>query len=472
MKLTFYGGIKEIGGNKILLEADSTRIFLDFGKNYGRFSEFFEEYLQPRTIHGLKDYLELELLPLRNNIYRNDLIKILIKEKYSKLKEYLKTDIDGILISHAHLDHTGFLSFVNETIPVFVSNTSMLAIKAFQTIRPHNLESEILFVNKRIKNTSKKNISSHQSAGRVNRNFQTVNDLIPFKIKNIEITPIPTSHSIPGALMYFIKTRKHNILYTGDFRIDKSSKKDYYNILKPFKDQGIDILITEGTRINDEKPVSENEVYEKSLEILKKVKQLILIDYTFSDVTRFNTLCKIAKKLKRTLVIPTKNYYYLRYLNEGLKLSNPLSGVKIYNREKCIVPLWEKDLLENYDTVTVSQLNRSQSKYILVLNYFQINELIDIKPKEGSYFLHAITEPHSEESELSEERFLNWIDFFKLSRPERSHASGHISKNELADFIKFMDPKLVIPIHTQNPEKFKDFCSKVYIPKLNETKTF
>jgi len=30
-KLTFYGGVNEIGGNKILLEDSGTKIFLDFG---------------------------------------------------------------------------------------------------------------------------------------------------------------------------------------------------------------------------------------------------------------------------------------------------------------------------------------------------------------------------------------------------------------------------------------------------------
>lgn len=30
--LTFYGGVNEIGGNKILLDDNGTRIFLDFGQ--------------------------------------------------------------------------------------------------------------------------------------------------------------------------------------------------------------------------------------------------------------------------------------------------------------------------------------------------------------------------------------------------------------------------------------------------------
>jgi len=32
--LTFYGGVNEIGGNKILLEDKDTKVFLDFGKEF------------------------------------------------------------------------------------------------------------------------------------------------------------------------------------------------------------------------------------------------------------------------------------------------------------------------------------------------------------------------------------------------------------------------------------------------------
>lgn len=34
--LRFFGGVGEIRGNKILLEEEDTRIFLDFGKSYGK----------------------------------------------------------------------------------------------------------------------------------------------------------------------------------------------------------------------------------------------------------------------------------------------------------------------------------------------------------------------------------------------------------------------------------------------------
>lgn len=53
VKLTFYGGVNEIGGNKILLEDKGTKIFLDFGQSFTFGEEFFTSWLQPRGLNGL-----------------------------------------------------------------------------------------------------------------------------------------------------------------------------------------------------------------------------------------------------------------------------------------------------------------------------------------------------------------------------------------------------------------------------------
>lgn len=69
--LTFYGGVNEIGGNKILLEDKDTKIFLDFGKGFGRRARFFEEYINPRTANGIVDFLTMGLLPDISGVYRD-----------------------------------------------------------------------------------------------------------------------------------------------------------------------------------------------------------------------------------------------------------------------------------------------------------------------------------------------------------------------------------------------------------------
>ena len=35
------------------------------------------------------------------------------------------------------------------------------------------------------------------------------------------------------------------------------------------------------------------------------------------------------------------------------------------------------------------------------------------------------------------------------------HASGHVSKDDLAQFIEMVDPDIVIPVHTDTPEKLR-----------------
>jgi len=65
MTLTFYGGVGEIGGNKILLEDSGTRIFLDFGKNFGKERRYYEpSFLQPRSEDHL---LGLGILDISHN---------------------------------------------------------------------------------------------------------------------------------------------------------------------------------------------------------------------------------------------------------------------------------------------------------------------------------------------------------------------------------------------------------------------
>jgi ribonuclease J len=39
--LTFYGGVNEIGGNKILLEDRDTRVWFDFGQGFTHGEDYF-----------------------------------------------------------------------------------------------------------------------------------------------------------------------------------------------------------------------------------------------------------------------------------------------------------------------------------------------------------------------------------------------------------------------------------------------
>jgi ribonuclease J len=50
VSLTVYDGAMGIGGNKLYLEDKGKGVFLDFGKNFGKYGAFYEEFLKNRGL--------------------------------------------------------------------------------------------------------------------------------------------------------------------------------------------------------------------------------------------------------------------------------------------------------------------------------------------------------------------------------------------------------------------------------------
>ncbi|MGA9079823.1 MAG: hypothetical protein WB581_06300 [Halobacteriota archaeon] len=55
--LTLYGGVSEIGGNKILLEDQATRVFLDFGMSLSLANQFFDEFMPVMKRDNLMNHI-------------------------------------------------------------------------------------------------------------------------------------------------------------------------------------------------------------------------------------------------------------------------------------------------------------------------------------------------------------------------------------------------------------------------------
>jgi ribonuclease J len=61
--LTDYDGASTIGGNKIHLEENGRRILLDFGMNFARYGECYQEFLKERGNRGIYDLINLDMIP-------------------------------------------------------------------------------------------------------------------------------------------------------------------------------------------------------------------------------------------------------------------------------------------------------------------------------------------------------------------------------------------------------------------------
>ncbi len=458
MNLTLHGGVNEIGGNKILLEDGKTRIFLDFGLSFSRRGKFFEEFLTPRTANGIGDFLEMGLLPDIKGIYREDLLRHMGRRPE-------KPNIDGVFLSHAHADHANYISFLHRDIPIYCGATCKSILEAVEEQRKRDIENEVLnfkprplFMKDRKKPPLERAFHTFRTGGRVG-------------VKGLEIMPVHVDHSVPGAYGLIIRGSR-TLVYTGDLRLHGRNPVMTREFIAKSSESRPDALLCEGTRVDvEEDPSSEEGVYAKALQYTARAKNLVIADFNFKDVDRFRTFYKIARETGRRLVISFKHACFLERYHRDPKLGVPDS------KDKQIAILVPKRMTGTYcegdycmdpyirrrlgypNTITAEQIRRDQSSYMVVLNFWYFNELVDLKPKEGSVYIHSLSEPLTEEIEFSHERMLRWLKHFGL-RYKHAHCSGHACQPDLKEIIETIRPKAVIPIHTEHPELFKGIVPK------------
>ena|GEM_PF-464961 len=183
VKLTFYGGVKEIGGNKILLEDSSTKIFLDFGMSFSRRSSYFEEFLTPRTANGIGDFLTMKLLPDIKGVYREDLL-----EHFGRKPEMPM--VDGVILSHAHADHANYISFLHKDIPIYCGETCKAILDAVAEQSQRDIENEV--IDFRMRPLYRCNYKNPP----IKRKFKTFRTGDKIRIGSLEVEPLHVDHCL------------------------------------------------------------------------------------------------------------------------------------------------------------------------------------------------------------------------------------------------------------------------------------
>ncbi|MFB0563058.1 MAG: MBL fold metallo-hydrolase [Candidatus Lokiarchaeia archaeon] len=434
VELTFYGGVGEVGGNMFLLSDGDTRVFLDFGMNYTSRKNFYSwPALQPKDERGLLDF---GLLPELEGIYRFD---------------KSEPNFDGIILSHAHGDHSGYISLIKRKIPVYCGETASFMLRAIDETRRKSFEKDF--------------------SGLGWKTFRTGDRV---KIGDIEILPVHVDHSIPGAYGFIIHTSEGTLVYTGDFRSHGTRPDLTVDFMEKAGEERPEAMICEGTNIMQARISSESEVEEKLNTVVASASNIVLASFSQNDIDRLRTFYNVAKKNDRYVVISPKQAYLLRALQNDPNLDVPdIKGKRfiILDKGKKKVK-WEREEIERYNNVkSSSEIGEIQNKVIYVCSQFDLNELVDIKPEAGSIYIYSSSEPFNEEAEIDFDRLKNWLASYGLPLYQ-IHTSGHIMPHELKEVFKKVKPKKLIPVHTEYPELFKKYFEKtieINLPIKNQT---
>jgi len=462
VSITAYGGVGEIGGNKVLVEDKDTKIFLDFGMSFGRRSMFFEEFLKPRACNGMADLLFTGLLPQLKGVYRKDLLQM------AGMEVHKETNIDGVFLSHPHADHANYISFLDEEIPIYCGETTLLVLKAIQEAGVRDIEKEIINYKKRP--MLRKDYLQNPTVRKFNA-FRTGHKI---KIGSLEVEPIHVDHSVPGAYGFIIHTTEGAIVYTGDVRMHGLRADMTEEFIVNASETKPIALITEGTRVGSDSDKSEDGVKTECTQFVSNAKGLVVADFNFKDTDRFKTFYSIAKAKGRKLAISTKDAMMLRYLSEDSKLGLPKLNdetISVFKQKAASGTYadedyvkWERPIFDSSgaSVVTANDIKSAEDKFIFVGGFFSINDMIDILPALGSSYIYSHSEPFNEEMEIDYKRLQNWISLLKLNfHNKESHCSGHADWSDLKDLVRRINAKAVFPVHTEHPEAFKEASDNV-----------
>lgn len=484
-KITFYGGVGEIGGNQILVEDKGTRVFVDFGMPMGRSNSYFAEFLRPRALNGMGDLIELGLLPRIKGAYRRD---------YSRHTKYgdheSDTEIDGVLLSHAHVDHCSYIHYLRPDIPVYCSKESHLIMKCFQDTGggEEYVRYKENFRTYRNRNGGISRAKDAKNREEVDRKFETISPGKEFNIDSIKVEALPVDHSLPGTYAFILHTSAGTVAYTADLRYHGRRRRDTERFVRRCASADVDTLLCEGTRIDVEGSKTEADVETGVAGAVAGARQLAVCSYPVRDLDRFLSIYNAAAKAGRDMVVDMKQAYLLRlFRNEGIKaypahddprirIFVPRKSWGLYGRPASEWPQnivdadyakWERELAGMGNAVGASYVRENQRRCLLYCSDFGLANLIDVQPSEGSVFVRSQTEPFDEEMELDHRRVKRWLDHFKLIEGTKwaahHHVSGHGTGDQIRRVVKGASARRLIPIHTTHPGMFKKLHGKVRI---------
>jgi ribonuclease J len=433
--LSFYGGVNEIGGNKILLQDRDTRIFLDFGTSFALKQRFYSPpFLSPKTEKSLKEF---EILPNIKGIYADE-----------------KTpEIDAVFLSHSHMDHSAYISFINRQIPVYCGETTDIILQALSEMRRTGLEFNVEEVR-----------------------FETFRTGKKIAIGSLEIEPVHVDHSVPGAYGFIIDTSSGAVIYTGDFRAHGAKPQMTREFVEKARESEPVAVVSEATNMTGASVSSEVEVESKLDDIAKQTEGIMLADFGVADIDRLNSFHRIAKKNNRCLAVSLKQAHLLNALRKDKRLSIPNlndEGVLIFRKSKKKYDKWESQIMDRYKSkiVDVFEVSKQQCNAILAMSFYDLEELIEIKPEPGSCYVSSASEPFNEEMEIDFERLVNWLDHYGLPQ-YHVHVSGHIMPLQLKTILKEIRGAKIFPVHTEHADLFAKFMrnqkSQIILPEKNK----
>ena len=384
VKVSFLGGLNEVGKNMTVYEYEKSMLIVDCGLAFPESDQLGVDFVIP-------DFSYVE-----RNAER----------------------IKGILITHGHEDHIGALCYLLKKINVPVYATLLTAGLIMGKLSEHKLEKTV--------------------------DVKVINPGEEIALGDFNVEFIHVNHSIPGAVALAIKCDAGTIVQTGDFKIDTTPIDGEIINLSRFAElgnEGVLCLLSDST--NAEQPgytQSESKVGETFQSLFSKAGNRRIIIATFaSNIHRVQQIIDIASKTGRKVALSgrslenvTATASELGYVHipEGTLIG--IDEIKRYNDEQLVI------ITTGSQGEAMSALSRMASKsHRKVEIGYNDCVIISARPIPGNEktVYKVINDLLCLGAQVVYEKMYD------------VHVSGHACQEELKIMLSLVKPKYFIPVH-------------------------
>ena len=334
-----------------------------------------------------------------------------------------KPDCDGIVISHYHMDHLGQLTSALSEIPLYMGE----------------LSKEIAIIG-----------AEYQDRGLYLRllGSNTFRGGDVFSIGDIRIRPLVIDHSAADSYMFVIEAEGKRVLYTGDFRMHGLRHHVLDKLVNTYIGE-VDVLITEGTSLSRDADdcIFESTVLDDISSYIQDGKYV----FVMCSSTNIDRIMGIWQNMPSDKVLIC-DAYQKKILDTVI--NNVYYESSLYRRHTSPLVLDKGKYPKYYMDNGFVSLVRATENYISHIQEF---------PKDDVRIIYSMWTGYIEEN-LALNNLLDTYPSYIC------HASGHVSKNDLVRFIDLVNPDVIIPVHTDSPEKLEELVPErnVYIIDDNE----
>lgn len=325
----------------------------------------------------------------------------------------------GIVITHGHEDHIGALPWVLRRfdLPVYAGRFAMGLIA--HKLTEHGL-SKLTSLHLLRPNTA-------------------------LELGCLAVTPLRVTHSIPDACSLAIDTPEGKVLFTGDFKIDRSAPGGVAFDEAGFRrlgEQGVELMLSDSTNATVAGwSRSEGEVAEALREVIGEAPGRVLVGLFSSNVFRIQSVLNAAKAAGRRVALVGRSVH--RYVDVAQSHGGfSTRGVTVLDGASLGNGASADDL--------VLICTGSQAEPRGALRRIAEGQHGCIRPRPGDTLVMS-----SRRIPGNERAIFSMLDDFTRAgvrvidgsaRPE-IHASGHGAADELSALISWVKPKRFVPLH-------------------------